>query len=350
MKSTISLTIVASCVALLAIAERADAQKVGTTSLQFLKVMPTARATALGDAYSTLATGADAVFWNPAGLAGNEYHEFSSTFTVWIFDSKQAALAYALPLGDVGTLGFQLQYVNFGEIEETRTEYLGFVGSGSDLHYNPGYTGNTFSPLSYAVGLTFARELTDRFSTGLTAKYVSESLWKDATVQVMNPNTGALETFNTAAHVFLFDFGMLYRTGFRSVDIGVSVQNLGASVKFAEEEYPAPLTFRLGTAFNALGPDALLLLDDLNRLTVAVDLFQPNDYKQQVHMGLEYAFSETVFLRTGYKHNYDSEKFTFGAGAQAEVAGIFAALDYSYGLLSYSLGSVHRISLGVRFR
>ena len=43
-------------------------QKVGTTSMQFLKVMPCARGTALGDAYSVLATGAEAgileSFWN----------------------------------------------------------------------------------------------------------------------------------------------------------------------------------------------------------------------------------------------------------------------------------------------
>jgi hypothetical protein len=46
-----------------------NAQKVGSTSMQFLKVMPSARATALGEAYSVWATGAEAVFWNPAGLA-----------------------------------------------------------------------------------------------------------------------------------------------------------------------------------------------------------------------------------------------------------------------------------------
>ncbi len=37
--------------------EKVTAQKVGTSSLQFLKVMPTARATAMGDAFVTLASG-----------------------------------------------------------------------------------------------------------------------------------------------------------------------------------------------------------------------------------------------------------------------------------------------------
>ena len=103
------------------------AQKVGTSSFQFLKVMPGARATALGDAYVTMAAGADALFWNPAGLVLATDHHIATTYTLWLFDSRQTALGSALPLGDFGTLGLQLQYVDYGEIEETNVENLKFV-------------------------------------------------------------------------------------------------------------------------------------------------------------------------------------------------------------------------------
>ena len=69
------------------------AQKVGTSSLQFLKVMPTARATAMGDAYVSLASGADAVYWNAAGLTTLESHTLTSSVVLWLFDTKQVALA-----------------------------------------------------------------------------------------------------------------------------------------------------------------------------------------------------------------------------------------------------------------
>ena len=74
------------------------AQKVGSTSMQFLKVMPCARATAMGEAYSVLATGAEAIFWNPAGMASlqnNPTHssEASLTYVRWIFETQQGALA-----------------------------------------------------------------------------------------------------------------------------------------------------------------------------------------------------------------------------------------------------------------
>ena len=87
--------------------------------MQFLKVMPCARATALGEAYTVWATGAEAIFWNPAGLARLDNMEISTTYVNWLFDSQQGALAYGLSLGEYGVIGLQLQYVDFGEFEET---------------------------------------------------------------------------------------------------------------------------------------------------------------------------------------------------------------------------------------
>jgi len=328
-----------------------QAQKVGTSSLQFLKVMPTARATAMGDAYVSLASGADATFWNPAGLTNLQNHEMTSTLTMWLFDTKQIALAYGLPMGDWGTLGFQFQYVDFGSIEETRADAVDLVvpANGAPF-FNAGLTGRSFTPYSYLVGLSYAKAFTDKFSAAVTAKYAMESLWSDQAITVVNSVTGEVTSYKTYADVILFDFGMLYKTGFRSVQIGVSAQNFGPQVKFADAAHPAPLAFRLGVSANLFGPDALLFQDEMNRLTVAYDLFQPNDYRQQMHVGAEYAFSELLTLRAGYKYDYDSEGLTFGGGLHTDLAGWAVRLDYSFGRMNEFLNSVHRISLGVQFR
>ena len=323
------------------------AQKVGTSSLQFLKVMPTARATALGDAYVTLASGADALFWNPGGLTAATTHHIAMTMTMWLFDTKQGAFGYALPLGELGTVGVQVQYVDFGQIQETRVDQLQFVGAPGNQVYNPGLTGNTFRPYSYLIGVSYGRQLTEAFSAGITAKYVRESLYNGSTVTVTNPGTGAVEEHNTWAGVLLFDFGIRYNTGFRSVQLGASIQNFGSQVKFARENYPAPLTFRLGAAANIVGSDAILLADESNRATIVFDLLQPNDYEQQMHFGAEYEFAQTVALRVGYKANYDTEGLTAGIGAQTDFAGLHLQFDYSYGNMVDYLTNVHRISLGV---
>lgn len=336
---------------LLACVTQVQAQKVGTSSLQFLKVMPTARATAMGDAFVSLADGADASFWNPAGLASMTHHELVSTIIAWLFDTKQFALAYGLPMGELGNFGLQFQYIDYGSIQETRADAVDLVipATGAPF-FNAGLTGRTFTPYSYVVGLSYARAFTDKFSAGGTIKYAMESLWSDQVISIVNSVTGEVTDYKTYADVILFDFGMKYNTGFRSVQMGISVQNFGSQVTFAKVAHSAPLAFRLGVSANLFGSDAILFTNDMNRLTVAYDLFQPNDYKQQMHIGAEYCFADIVALRAGYKVDYDTEGLTFGGGVHTTLAGAPVSFDYSFGKLSEYLNNVHRISLGVQFR
>lgn len=322
------------------LAASTHAQKVGSTSMQFLKVMPCARATGMGDAYSVLASGAEAMFWNPSGLALAKNQELSLTYVDWIFDTRQGALSYALPLGNLGAVGLQLQYVDFGEFEETSLAAPYIKNPGA-----PGMTGRTFRPFSYLVGITYARSITDRFSVGLSAKFAHESLFNGQTVSAM-VSQGAYENVKTWADGVLFDLGIRYSTGFRSVEIAASVQNFGANVEYAKESNPVPLLFRFGIAADVVGRDALLFSAEGSRLGVAFDLFQPNDYTQQEHVGIEYEFEETFALRAGYKFNYDYEGLTLGAGVKHDLGTVRLSLDYSYGSIGPYLGYVQRISLG----
>ena len=67
----------------------------------------------------------------------------------------------------------------------------------------------TFTSSDMVIGLSFARMLTDRFSAGLTAKYVRET-WDDV-----------------SAGGVAIDIGTLYDTGFKTLRIGMSIQNFG---------------------------------------------------------------------------------------------------------------------------
>lgn len=317
-------------------------QKVGSTSMQFLKVMPSARATALGEAYSVWATGAEAVFWNPGGLAAIDNMELSTTYIDWLFDAQQGAFAYALAIQGFGALGVQFQYVDFGEFEETTNERP-FINDPE----NPGLTGRTFRPFSYLVGVSYARSLTDKFSVGASMKYAHESLFdgQRITAQVRQ---GVFEEVDTWANGLLFDFGIRYNTGYRSIHIGSSVQNFGADVKYANESNPVPLLFRFGIGADVIGSNGLLRAgSEDNRLSVACDIFHPNDYAQQTHVGVEYEFANTFALRGGYKFNYDFDGLTLGAGINHAIEGLRLSVDYSYGEMGTYLGHIQRISLGI---
>ncbi|MCU0452711.1 MAG: PorV/PorQ family protein [Bacteroidetes bacterium] len=344
MKTTIALLVAGL---LLVCAPAAVAQKVGTSSLQFLKVMPDARGTAMGDALASVASGANAVFWNPAGIAHADAIDVAGTTTMWLFDAQQHALAAAIPLDDWGTVAVQLQYVDYGSMPVTRADQLQFAGTGTNVRYNPGLTGETFNPSTYLIGVTYAKKMTDKFATGVTVKFINESLWSSSTVTYTS-TSGVTETVNTFARLVLFDFGLQYNTGYRTVRVSAAVQNFGAQVKFAKEGFPAPLAFRIGTAADVVGPNGLLGESEDNRITMAYDLFQPNDYKQQMHLGMEYGFSDAVFLRAGYKFFYDNDGLTAGAGVRQEVGGFPLSLDYSYGSMGDYLPAVHRISVGVQ--
>jgi hypothetical protein len=327
--------------ALWAVAATAVAQKVGTTSMQFLKVMPSARGAALGDAYSVWASGAEAAFWNPAGVASTVNQEITSTYTMWLLDTKLGALSLAANLGDLGALALTAQYVDYGTMEEAiwASPYIK-----NDPY--PGLTGRQFRPFAFVGGLTYARNLTARFSAGLSVKYAYESLYDGSTAVAM-VRQGVYEEVNTWGRGFVFDFGMRYDTGFRSVQLALAVQNFGPEIAYAQESTPLPMQFRWGIAADLVGPNALIGTMDGGRLGVAFDLFQPNDYAQQMHAGLEVEFRDAVALRAGYKFNYDSEGFTAGGGVRHSFGGIRISFDYSYGSIGYYLGDVHRISLGV---
>jgi len=180
---------------------------------------------------------------------------------------------------------------------------------------------------------------------GVNVKYAYESLYDGSTYEAKT-KSGSFERVNTWGQGFLFDFGMRYNTGFKTIQMAISAQNFGAEIKYAKESNPAPLQFRWGVVADIMGNNALLFEDPLNRVTVAFDLFQPNDYAQQEHVGLEYSFQNVVALRAGYKFNYDSESLTLGAGVKTTLNGVGLLFDYSYTPLSNYLGDVHRISLG----
>lgn len=320
----------------------AYSQKVASTSMQFLKVLPSARAAALGEAYSVWATGAEAIFWNPGGIATVENMELSSTYIDWLFDTQQGALSYALAVRGFGVVGVQIQYVDFGEFEETSNQRP-YINDPDRI----GLTGNTFRPFSYLVGITYGRYLTERFSLGLGFKFAHESLFNGRTVRTM-VRQDVFDEVDTWANAFLFDFGIRYNTGYRSIHIASAVQNFGADVTYARDATPVPLMFRFGIGADLIGSDGLFAggRED-NRISAAFDIFHPNDYAQQIHMGVEYEYAGTFALRGGYKLNYDFDGLTLGAGIKHTIDRVALSVDYSYGAMGTYLGNVQRLSLGV---
>jgi hypothetical protein len=298
------------------------ADKVGTTSFQFLKIKPDARSAAMGNAFVSVANSANAVFWNPGALTRAQNIEFSGSYYDYFVDVNLSAFAASIPLGNWGTIGVQVMLWDYGSIEVTSVASQGW--NDSYTQFNPGLTGETINPSSQCFGLTFARELTDKFSFGMTAKAASEDLVKEKESAI------------------LFDGGLLYRTGFRSLYLAASVRNFGSDVTYINESYPLPQTFTFGFSTLLIDSESpFLLASDWQRLLVAYDVSHPRDYDQQHNMGIEYVLLDIVALRAGYKFNYDEETMTYGAGLY--IRGL--RFDYAYEPFGEILDSVHKFTL-----
>ncbi len=292
------------------------AGKEGTSGAQFLKVGVGARAAAMGEAFDPVASGAEAIFWNAAGLVNVENQSLSVSDNEWISDLRMVSGAYARHFG-FGTVGVMVNSMMYGDFEETTVK-------------QPNGTGNTFSAMDMTGGVALARRLTDRFSVGGTAKFIRCAF---SGVEGVDPAMGVA-----------FDVGTQYMTGFRTLRMAIALQNLGPDLQYGgtyleqqrnkqewiQEEFQSfslPVIVRLGFAY-----------DPLENLTLVVNAAHPNDSRERVTFGGEWWPLESVALRGGYKLNYYESKYTGGMGLK------FGGLktDFSYtdiGRLGYALNA-----------
>jgi hypothetical protein len=243
----------------------------GTTAAEFLLFGAGARGTALGGAFSAIVTDPSALYYNPAGIslmprAGamvGTYDYVASTRYSWggiAFPFAGGSKAIGL---SVGTFGFKDQPVYTAE--------------------QPDGTGSVYSVSETAVGLTFAQNFSDRFSAGITAKGVFDNLGQ-ASGKAFAVDFGTNFHSQLSGHPIKFAFTVM--------NVGTNLSYGGTALEttaprdsipgqdpvpqnpqpsqFRTKDFPLPITFRVGLAYD-------LLTGDNNRLSVISDFNQPNN-------------------------------------------------------------------------
>lgn len=314
-------------IAVFATPANAQLKKLAQTGLQFLKMDVGARAGAMGGAMTNVAYDANSMFYNPAGIGRIEYGaDVLLNNTQWIADISYNSFAAAYTLEGIGTFGVHGLFTDYGDIVGTR------VFANDDGYIETG----DVNVSGYSFGLSYARNLSDRFTIGGTVKFIGQSLGS-------NLMTDGSTKDNKVSGV-AFDFGTIFYPGWESFRFGMSVRNFGPELKYEKEAFEAPLTFTIGAAFDFLD---MFQVED-QELLIAIDLIHPRDYTERVHFGAEYIFMDVLALRAGYKSNYDNEGLTFGAGLFYEVSGVNIKVDYSYGAMEF-FDAVNRFTVGFSF-
>lgn len=294
--------------------------KVGTSAAHFLGIGVGARSVSMGGAFTSIASDASALYWNPGAVSRLENSQVLFSSAEWLVETNLNMLAAVLRIDRSRAVGLCFVYLDYGKEEITDFE-------------NQDGTGLFWSAHDLSTGLTYAQNLTDRFSVGGTIKYIQQQI------------------HNEKASSAALDLGLLYRTVNEKIQIGMSISNFGQDMmmdgkdlfrridldpdheghnetivaKLKTDPWPLPLFFRVGVSSNIISSSVL-------RLTLATDAVIPSDDVETVHLGSELAFLDRAFLRAGYKSlgNPDSEEgFTLGVGANVFSSGFSLDVDYT---------------------
>ncbi len=303
----------------------AQQEKLAQTAMKFLSVSVDPRAAALGDALTAVDHGAASLFYNPSGMAWQESNlDVILGQTQWIaeINYSMGSLSFRPGSGRLGVIGFSFLMVDYGELEETVRfdNDQGFLDVG------------TFSPSAWSFGVGYARKLSDQFSVGAQFKWANQYL-ADSVTGINDAGEYAREEIEEA--VLAYDFGVLYKTGFRSLNFAVSARNFASEIVFSEESVALPLTLNIGVSMNMM--DLIHQGSSMHQLLLSVDASNPRDFSEQIKIGTEYIFLKRFILRAGYVFPTDEQGISFGLGIKQSLRRFGFGADYSYtdfGILS----------------
>lgn len=339
----------------------------GGSSGEFLLLGAGARGTALGSAFAALTTDITAMYYNPAGLAQLPRPSIMLSSYDYVAGTKYAWGGIAFPMsGGTRSVGFSLGS-------------FGFSGQPIYTLENPEGDGRTYSVRETFFSLTGAQNFSDRFSAGLSLKYVSDRLG------------------SASGGAFAVDFGTSFHAlvGERPIRASFVIQNLGSNLKHTgsdlvvgvqrqpplgtvpvpQEDQSAalrttgfnlPVLFRVGVALD-------VLTQGDNRVTLLGEFDQPNNNKPGAGGGLEWNMVNignsgfSLAARGSYTIQPDNNTsdLNFGNQTTGESSGSFTSdglavggglsyerrntrlgFDYAYRNMG-ALGATHFLSFSV---
>jgi len=334
------------------------------TAVPFLRIIPDARAGALGDAGIATSADANSIHFNASKLATAETDAaLSVTYTPWLRslglqDVYMAYVAGYKKLDDLQAIGVSLRYFSLGEINFTD---------------NQGTSLGTGNPNEFEIAIAYSRKLSEKLSVAVAPKFIYSNLAAGQTVN----NVEIMPGIAGGA-----DFSLTYETPIEftanpsNLRVGAAISNLGTKISYTnsinEDFIPANLGIGAAWEFNFDDFNSLTVTSDINKLLVPTPCLdedpEPNnntceqsgdasipDYREQsmfsgvlssfsdapngfaeeirelsYSIGLEYWYDKQFAVRAGYYTEHATKGnrkfFTVGLGLKYNVFG----LNFSY--------------------
>lgn len=336
---------------------------IGNAGGEFLTIPVGARGVAMGQAFTAVVDDISAVWWNPAGLG---FMRSPAAF----FTNIDMPLDVQFNYLGVGTPVFEgngVVAVAFGLLSTDEMPVTTIL--------EPEGTAGTFDSWSSNTQISYAHNISDRFTAGASVKWAHENV------------------FGITSDAFQFDFGTNYHTTFagRGIRLAFVVQNLGTNFKsegsrlqtagrppefptfpnsgtipleFRTEDFRPPTTLKTALAY-------YLVENESSQFIVNGEFAAPRALETTYSIGGEWTqvlmpanngnVATTVSARAGYTYQQDEEDLDlsaddndvlrglgFGAGLQLDFTSFGAGFDYAYRDWG-RLGNTNNFSVSVLF-
>ena len=278
----------------------------GTSAENFLKLGVGARAIGMGEAFTAVAADANAVYWNPAGLANLDSRQINVMHNTWLVETYYDHISFAAPFKK-GAMCAGITYLGTGDIDK----YSVFEENKTPTPVPEG----TFNAYDMALIGGYGWKISDKLLVGVSGKLLQSKI------------------DSHDANGLAIDIGVLSKTPVENLTVGGTIQNVGSKIKFNKNGDPLPLMVKVGAAYTMLD----------NNLTTALDITKARDNDAKFNVGCEYLINKSFAARCGYNSKIDEGAgVTVGIGYKHPVV----TVDYAYvpwGDLAEN--DTHRVSL-----
>jgi hypothetical protein len=256
------------------------------TVYNFLRLPVSAHAAALGGSGITLIEDdATLIFHNPSLINNITDRTLNLNFMTYMEGATTASASFIRAAGERGTWGITGQFMSYGTMKETNAS---------------GQQTGEFSAKDIALGGSFAYSLSEKFTGGITAKFIASYI-------------GQYNSLGACV-----DLGINYYNSQGELSVSAVARNLGGQLSAYEDDFERmPLDLQLGVTKRLLG----------SPLRLSASLVRLNDWQyglgKHIVIGADLILSPQFYIAAGYNAMRASEmKIAEDDGSSAHGAGL----------------------------
>ena len=256
------------------------------TVYNFMRLPVSAHAAALGGSGITLIEDdATLIFHNPSLINNISDRTLNLNFMTYMKGATTASASFIRAAGERGTWGITGQFMSYGTMKETNAS---------------GQQTGEFSAKDIALGGSFAYSLSEKFTGGITAKFIASYI-------------GQYNSLGACV-----DLGINYYNSQGELSVSAVARNLGGQLSAYEDDFERmPLDLQLGVTKRLLG----------SPLRLSASLVRLNDWQyglgKHIVIGADLILSPQFYIAAGYNAMRASEmKIAEDDGSSAHGAGL----------------------------